>query len=147
MNTVAVMPSIWAASATPWAWLPAEAATTPAARSSAESRDIRRYAPRILNDPVRWRFSHLRKTGPPASPVSQRDSSMGVVIDTPASASRAFSMSARVTVGMSATVVLVCEVLDLAFLRWCLPVLFVVVLERLLGVLADLREAGQVLDD
>ncbi len=41
MNTVALMPSICAASATPWAWLPAEAATTPAARSSGDSRDIR----------------------------------------------------------------------------------------------------------
>ena len=35
------MPSIWAASATPWAWLPADAATTPWARSSAESREMR----------------------------------------------------------------------------------------------------------
>ena len=41
MNTVALMPSSWAASATPWAWLPAEAATTPRARSSGLSREIR----------------------------------------------------------------------------------------------------------
>ncbi len=32
MNTVAAMPSIWAASATPCAWLPALAATTPRLR-------------------------------------------------------------------------------------------------------------------
>ena len=42
MNTVAWMPSICAASATPCAWLPALAATTPWAFSSSESRDIRR---------------------------------------------------------------------------------------------------------
>ena len=41
MNTVDLMPSSWAASATPWAWLPAEAATTPRARSSGVSREIR----------------------------------------------------------------------------------------------------------
>ena len=41
MNTVASMPSILAASATPCAWLPAEAATTPRARSAASRRDSR----------------------------------------------------------------------------------------------------------
>src|SRR5919112_2077313 len=78
MNTVALIPSIWAASATPCAWLPALAATTPAAFSSADRRDILRYAPRILNDPVRWRFSALIITGPPAMEDSHRDSSIGV---------------------------------------------------------------------
>ena len=34
MKTVDLMPSSWAASATPWAWLPALAATTPRAFSS-----------------------------------------------------------------------------------------------------------------
>ena len=34
MKTVERMPSSWAASATPWAWLPALAATTPRAFSS-----------------------------------------------------------------------------------------------------------------
>ena len=42
MNTVDLMPSSWAARATPWAWLPADAATTPFARSASESREIRR---------------------------------------------------------------------------------------------------------
>ncbi len=41
MNTVTLMPSIDPARATPWAWLPAEAATTPAARSASPSRDSR----------------------------------------------------------------------------------------------------------
>ena len=41
MKTVARMPSRPAASATPWAWLPALAATTPRARSAGDSREIR----------------------------------------------------------------------------------------------------------
>ena len=41
MKTVALMPSSCDASATPCAWLPALAATTPRARSSGESRAIR----------------------------------------------------------------------------------------------------------
>ena len=41
MNTVDAIPSIDAASATPCAWLPALAATTPRARSSALSPLIR----------------------------------------------------------------------------------------------------------
>ena len=47
-----VPPSRSAAKATPSAWLPAEAATTPRARASASS-DARRFvAPRTLNEPV-----------------------------------------------------------------------------------------------
>jgi hypothetical protein len=41
MNTVERVPSSWAASATPCAWLPALAATTPRARSSSDSRAMR----------------------------------------------------------------------------------------------------------
>ena len=41
MNTVAVVPSSRAASATPCAWLPALAATTPRLRSTSVSREIR----------------------------------------------------------------------------------------------------------
>ncbi len=41
MKTVAVAPSSWAASATPCAWFPALAATTPRARSASLSRAIR----------------------------------------------------------------------------------------------------------
>jgi hypothetical protein len=42
MITVALAPSRAAAKATPWAWLPALAATTPQARSASVSREIRR---------------------------------------------------------------------------------------------------------
>ena len=41
MNTVAEQPSSRAASATPCAWLPALAATTPRARSASVSREMR----------------------------------------------------------------------------------------------------------
>ena len=58
--TVAVVPAKLAASATPCAWLPALAATTPWRRCSSVSREMRGYAPRILNEPARCRFSHLR---------------------------------------------------------------------------------------
>ncbi len=60
MTTVAEAPSSPAANATPCAWFPALAATTPRARSASDIRAILVYAPRTLNDPVRWRFSHLR---------------------------------------------------------------------------------------
>ncbi len=41
MKTVARVPTSCAASATPWAWLPALAATTPRARSASLSRESR----------------------------------------------------------------------------------------------------------
>ncbi len=41
MTTVALVPSAEAARATPWAWLPALAATTPRARSESVSRAMR----------------------------------------------------------------------------------------------------------
>ena len=42
MKTVDLMPSRLADRATPCAWLPAEAATTPFARSASDSREMRR---------------------------------------------------------------------------------------------------------
>ena len=61
MNTVHGEPDHAAASATPWAWLPADAATT-ARPPSWESTLV---APLILNDPVRWRHSALSHTSRP----------------------------------------------------------------------------------
>ena len=84
MKIVAGMPSCCAASATPCAWLPAEAATTPRARSARVSRESRWDAPRILNEPVRCRFSSLRKTGTPSRSVRCWDLSSGVWLMTPA---------------------------------------------------------------
>ncbi len=99
MNTVAAMPSIDAASATPCAWLPALAATTPRARCASSSRASRVYAPRILNEPVRCRFSHFSHTGPPASSDSAREPATGVSVITPARSSRAARISSMPTGG------------------------------------------------
>src|SRR6476620_5626754 len=100
MYTFAVEPTRDAASATPCAWLPADAATTPAAFSCADSRAIRTYAPRILNDPVRCRFSHLRCTGPPTAWASGRDDSIGVYLATPCNSSAAALTSCTLTCSM-----------------------------------------------
>src|SRR5581483_5785325 len=99
MKIVAGTPSSEAARATPWAWLPALAATTPAARSAGASRAMRWYAPRILNEPVRWRYSALRRIGRPASTERCSEPSTGVRRTTGARRRRAASMSSRVTSG------------------------------------------------
>ena len=52
--------------ATACAWLPAEATTTPGHAPSPSAASFA-DAPRILNDPVRWRFSALRTTREPVS--------------------------------------------------------------------------------
>ncbi len=99
MKTVERTPSRVEARATPWAWLPALAATTPAARSSGESPAIRTYAPRSLKEPVRWRFSHLRWTGAPTSSERWRLPSIIVTLATPASIFCAPRTSSSVTLG------------------------------------------------
>jgi len=43
-----LMPSRAQANATPWPWLPALAAMTPAARCDSSNWEMRLYAPRIL---------------------------------------------------------------------------------------------------
>ena len=70
MKIRAFAPTSRAAHATACPWLPALAATTPAARSAALSVEMRLYAPRILNEPVRWRFSAFRCSSRPTSPES-----------------------------------------------------------------------------
>src|SRR5215472_7893016 len=97
MITVALVSSAAAAKATPCAWLPALAATTPALRSAWVSLLIRTYAPRALNDPVRCRFSHFRYTGPPTRSDSTRDWSSGVCSRTSPSTSRAAATSSKLT--------------------------------------------------
>ena len=101
MYTTASMPSICAASATPCAWLPALAATTPRAFSSSGIRDRRVYAPRILNEPARCRFSHLRTTGAPATSDIARNGCTGVRVTTPSSSRAAARTSSRVTRSIS----------------------------------------------
>ena len=74
MKIVAAIPASRAAQATAWPWFPALAATTPALRSFSPSVEIVLYAPRILNEPVRWRFSAFSRTW---RPVSRENVSLG----------------------------------------------------------------------
>src|SRR6266568_7263004 len=90
------IPSSRAAHATACPWLPALAATTPAARCSWVSAEMRLYAPRILNDPVRWRFSAFRCTSRPKSCDSVSERYTGVTRATPSRRERAASMSGSV---------------------------------------------------
>src|SRR5256714_1022345 len=71
-------PGSAAAGATACAWLPDEKATAPRARSSSESERILFVAPRILNAPARWKFSHLKKTRRPAAASNVREVATGV---------------------------------------------------------------------
>ena len=59
ITITALIPNRCAASATPCAWLPAEAAITPQAFSASVNLEILLYAPRNLKDPVRCKFSGL----------------------------------------------------------------------------------------
>src|SRR3954451_22985049 len=80
-----------AAHATACPWFPALAATT----SSASSVEMRLYAPRILNEPVRWRFSAFSFTSRPTSRESVSEAYTGVTRATPSSRARAASISGR----------------------------------------------------
>lgn len=51
----------------PWAWLPDQRVTTGLVCPVANRLATALYAPRNLNDPVRWKFSHFRKTVVPAA--------------------------------------------------------------------------------
>src|SRR5256714_46685 len=93
MKIRAGAPSSRAAHATAWPWLPALAAMTPAASRPGSRLESLTYAPRILNEPVRCRFSALSRTGRPASRDSVSDGKTGVTRATPSSRSRACSIS------------------------------------------------------
>src|SRR6516225_8117619 len=93
---VAAIPASRAAQATACPWLPALAATTPAARSAVPSVEILLKAPRILNEPVRWRFSAFSRTSRAARRENVSERKMGVTRATPSSRARAASMSAGV---------------------------------------------------
>ncbi len=99
MNTVERTPRREEARATPCAWLPALAATTPAARCSGRRPEMRTYAPRSLKEPVRWRFSHLKWIGEPVRAVRCRLPSIGVTRATPDSIFWAPRTSSRMTCG------------------------------------------------
>src|SRR5919202_138726 len=96
MKTVAWTPASRAAHATAWPWLPALAATTPAARSESDNVAILLTAPRILNEPVRCRFSAFSHTSRPVIRDNVSDGYAAVTRATPSSRARAVSMSASV---------------------------------------------------
>src|SRR5919108_5582508 len=95
MKIVASTPASRAAQATAWPWLPALAATTPARRSDSESAATVLTPPRILNEPVRWRFSAFSSTSRPAARESVSDQYTGVSRATPDRRARACSISGR----------------------------------------------------
>jgi hypothetical protein len=77
-----------AAAAIAWAWLPALPAVTPARARSPSTASLL-MAPRILNEPVRCRFSAFTTTRPPVAADSTGDESTGVRTTVAATASRA----------------------------------------------------------
>src|SRR5690242_10049676 len=93
MKIVARTPASRAAQATAWPWLPALAATTPALRSFSESVAILLTAPRILNEPVRCRFSAFSQTSRPMRVESVSVPYTGVTRAWPSSRARASRIS------------------------------------------------------
>src|SRR5665647_256139 len=91
-----LMPSRWHAKATPWPWLPADAQTTPVARSSSVSWAIRLYAPRSLYDRTGWRSSRFTHTSAPVTADSRTFSCSGVRCTIPCNLADAASTSAAV---------------------------------------------------
>src|SRR5581483_7095927 len=79
------------------AWLPAETASTPAARSAAESEDSLFSAPRSLNDDVNWWLSNFSHTRAPVASESARDSKHGVFSTLPAMTAAACRIDSGVT--------------------------------------------------
>ena len=67
MTTYAGMPRNFAASASAAAWLPDECVTTPLAATASDNDRTALVAPRNLNAPARWKFSHLKNSSAPAS--------------------------------------------------------------------------------
>src|SRR5664280_2202290 len=90
------MPSRWHAKATPWPWLPADAQTTPVARSSSVSWAIRLYAPRSLYDRTGCRSSRFTHTSAPVTADKRTFSCSGVRCTIPSSRADAASTSAAV---------------------------------------------------
>src|SRR6266545_3004864 len=89
-------PALRAAHATACPWLPALAATTPAARCSVLRVATLLTAPRTLKEPVRCRFSPFSHTSRPARRDKVSEPYTGVTRATAERRSRASSMSRSV---------------------------------------------------
>jgi len=96
ITITALIPRRAAWTATPCAWFPADAATTPRRFSSSDSCDSLLYAPRALNEPVSCRFSSFSHTSAPADADSVEERDSGVRTMDPRVRMAAASMSARV---------------------------------------------------
>src|SRR3954470_9237407 len=103
MKTSHGTPRARAAWASAQAWLPALPPVTPRAHESPSAASLF-SAPRILNEPVRWRFSAFSATSPPARCVRVSDGSTGVSLATSALARRACPTSPAVTVALAGSV-------------------------------------------
>src|SRR6185503_125277 len=101
MQTTARMPWIFAASATPCAWLPAEEQTTPRRLSSSDISANLLSGPRILYEPTRWKTSALRRTSWPVSSLCWREVNNGVCLTCGAIRARAARKSSRPRVNAS----------------------------------------------
>src|SRR6187402_213857 len=101
MTMVARVPTTAADRATACAWLPEENATTPLARSAFGMENRKLAAPRILNDPVVCRFSHLKKHWQLAISSSSREVSTGVRLASGRIRSDAARMSASCTTSVA----------------------------------------------
>ena len=101
MTMVAWMPRRRACQATAWAWLPADMAMTPRARSSAVSASILISAPRSLNEAVACRFSYFTQMSAPVACDRRGAGRNGVRMTTPAINSAAARISVRVGRAMS----------------------------------------------
>ncbi|MGC0319447.1 hypothetical protein ABIG06_000076 [Bradyrhizobium sp. USDA 326] len=107
ITMVACMSRIFAAAATPWAWLPEENATTPPARLSCGIENTLLKAPRNLNEPVRWSISGFKNTFAPTRSLSTGKDNSGVRMAKGAITRAAASMSAGPT-GRSCSVMAGC---------------------------------------
>ena len=94
----ASMPMRAAWQATAWAWLPADMATTPRARSSASRESSLFSAPRSLKAAVNCRFSNFTTTWAPRMSDSTRECELGVRVTASAMRLAAARTSSAVTV-------------------------------------------------
>jgi len=78
MTITAGIDSRRADSAMACAWLPDENAITPPLRCAASNFDSALNAPRNLNAPMRWKFSHLKKNSAPQRSLAVAERSTGV---------------------------------------------------------------------
>src|SRR3954468_1485662 len=106
------VPTSSAAIATACAWLPDENATTPRGRSVFGIERTKFAAPRILNAPPRWKFSHLKNARVPLASSKLRDVMHWVRFAIP----RIRSAASRMRSGVTASVP--CSFIDNIFQRF-----------------------------